>query len=288
MKLSVLISYSYRRICERSLAWMNDRGVQYNLLVDSGAFTVHTKGLKITLDEYCQFLDKYSGVPAIQLDVVGDPKASLRNCETMISRGYRVIPVFTHGSSLDHLDVLYSLSDYVALGGIVSSNRKREYIAWVEGHRKGRKIHWLGTSDFPMILKYRPTSVDVSSWTFRTGARGLVFFRHNGRFVAVQGKKGRLCLREHAYREMCRIVGTQNARRILCSPWTASGLSDTPTGDLKDRFPHLFFSYVQLLSMYNDVLNECGTRMYLVVHDVNYTRVLIVAHEWCQENGVYT
>lgn len=100
-KLNILIAYPYfnSKIIQE-LTPLIDEG-HCRFLLDSGAFSCDTLGIKITVDDYCRFLDNLPVKPwrYFMLDVVGDPEKTIKNYEIMLSRGYTPIPVFTRGGT---------------------------------------------------------------------------------------------------------------------------------------------------------------------------------------------
>ena len=102
-KLYILIAYPYFN--NRMYSYLLERRKKYNdfeLIIDSGAFTAWNTGINISLDNYCKFLDSISSLEpfhAVQLDVVGNPDETYKNYLNMRDRGYDVMPVFTRGSS---------------------------------------------------------------------------------------------------------------------------------------------------------------------------------------------
>jgi hypothetical protein len=160
-KVSILISY---------VAWSKDieeelrrREGQYNLYLDSGAFTAYKQGIEIDFDEYCAFvrsppvhIDRY-----FMLDVIGDPVKTRRNLDKMWRKGVRPIPIFTRGQNINEFGGLYGISDLVALGGIAGTNGAREYVKWIMPHVGDRKVHWLGFSDLDFLKHYAPYACDT-------------------------------------------------------------------------------------------------------------------------------
>lgn len=172
-KLNILIAYPYFKnnifnLLKQRITELND----IRLIIDSGAFTAWNTGKKIELDDYCKFLDKIQDLhpfKAVQLDVFGDPEKSYKNFLIMKDRGYDVMPVFTRGESLERLEELYKHTDYIMFGGIVIGGKNKNYAKWFLERNKGRKCHWLGFVKMDFIKKYKPESVDSSSWS--SGAR---------------------------------------------------------------------------------------------------------------------
>lgn len=166
-KLNILIAYPYfSKSVEAELKNL-DRS-DYRLIVDSGAFTAWNSGKEIKLDEYCSFLKTIEYLKPdliVQLDVFGDPEQSWKNFLEMQKRGFHnVCPVFTRGDTLEMLEEMYTYTDYIFFGGIVVGGKNHEYVQWFLSKNKGRKCHWLGFVKSDFMKKYKPESVDSSSW----------------------------------------------------------------------------------------------------------------------------
>ncbi len=74
--------------------------------------------------------------------------------------------------------------DYVAIGGIVSGEIKKQdyrYFTWFiqQAHQRGAKIHGLGFTNLRGIEKYHFDSVDSTAWT--CGNRFGLVYKFNGR-----------------------------------------------------------------------------------------------------------
>lgn len=166
-KLNILIAFPYfKKDLQEFLTNEVDRS-EFNLIVDSGAFTAWNIGKDIKLDDYCTFLDSIEHLRpfhAVQLDVFGDPEASWKNYLIMKERGYDVMPVFTRGESLDMLEEMYKYTDYIMFGGVVIGRGNRNYVKWFLERNNQRDTHWLGFVNMPFIKTYKPRSVDSSSW----------------------------------------------------------------------------------------------------------------------------
>lgn len=165
-KLSILISYPYFRPEFAEFVRRVPRSL-FDLIVDSGAFTAWNTGKEVLLDDYCRFLDSIADIRpfhAIQLDSIGNPEKTYENYLTMLNRGYSVLPVFTRGDSLENLNRLYETTDYVLFGGIAFGQKNSNYLKWILRNNAGRKAHWLGFVHAKFLIKYKPQSVDSSSW----------------------------------------------------------------------------------------------------------------------------
>lgn len=183
LNLNILIAYPYFK--QSHLDLFKNTDIEYNLIIDSGAYSVWNSGKKITLDEYCSFLDRISKeikiTKAVQLDVFGDPEKTLKNYDIMLERGYDVMPVFTRGDTLETLEYFYSKTDYIMFGGIVIGGKNTNYIKWFVENNKGRKAHWLGFTNLKFIKYFKPYSVDSSTMLVAGPAYGrLELFNFEG------------------------------------------------------------------------------------------------------------
>lgn len=164
-KLNILIAYPYftNNIMDLIVKYKD----KINLLVDSGAFTAHSKGKIITLDEYCNFLDNLPVKPwhYFMLDVIGNSELTMKQYEEMLYRGYRPIPIFTQGEKFETLDKFYETSDLVGVGSLVGTKGNKKYLQYLMKQAADRKIHWLGFTALNFIKKYRPYCCDSSSFT---------------------------------------------------------------------------------------------------------------------------
>lgn len=156
----------------------------YKIMLDSGAWSAYTHGEKINVDKYIRFIydnrrliDHY-----VNLDVIGDGRASLNNYRVMRDNGLNPIPVFHAGTSVRFLYKYLEYTDYVAVGAIAKMHTSSR-IANLDKHiwpkivdRRGypiAKFHGFGLTSLK-IMKYYPWySVDSSSWV-QYGRYGIV------------------------------------------------------------------------------------------------------------------
>lgn len=176
----VLIAYPYfnKALLDE---WRRRRNLR--VLIDSGAFTAWKSGNPIDLDKYCRFIETLPLKPwrYFNLDVIGDAEASMRNYETMRSRGLDPIPVFTRGEDPAALERYYETSDYVGVGGLVGTKNNRAYVNGIMKHVAGRKVHLLGFSQQDFIKHHKPFSCDVSSLIFCERMGTLYLYMGGGR-----------------------------------------------------------------------------------------------------------
>lgn len=168
-KLPLLISYAYLReerpeTIERILTHP-----AIELLLDSGAFTAMNAGVEISLDEYITFCQRWKDhlFGYMALDVLQNPVATEQNLQVMIKEGLRPIPVHVWGDDQKRMDELFELSDWIALGGFRRPQRgpaPYPYVKLKMEWARGRRVHWLGFTNKPLIEGFRPFSCDCSSW----------------------------------------------------------------------------------------------------------------------------
>lgn len=140
-------------------------GGKLRLIMDSGAFTAWKSGNPIHLDDYCRFLDQLPLKPwrYFALDVIGDPHGTIKNYQTMLSRGYKPIPIFTRGEHPSVLEDYYKTSDVVGIGGLVGTPKNKGFVKGLSKFIDGRKVHLLGFTNKSFLKVLRPYSCDSSS-----------------------------------------------------------------------------------------------------------------------------
>lgn len=162
--LNLLVAYPYMTKAVTELVAANREKVRF--LLDSGAFTAWKAGKKIAVDDYCRFIEGMPFPPwrYFALDVVGDPKGTLRNYELMLKRGFKPVPIFTRGEDLSVLEDYYRTSDVVGVGGLVGTPGNRGFVNGIMKHVGKRRVHWLGFTDVEFLKHYRPYMCDSSTW----------------------------------------------------------------------------------------------------------------------------
>ncbi|UXE04468.1 DpdA-like tRNA-guanine transglycosylase [Mycobacterium phage Funsized] len=164
----MLLSYADRDVRERPLP------AGFDVIIDSGAYTAHTKGIKIDRDEYTAFLAERVGQFrfAVALDVIGDPEATTANYQAMridlLGTSVPLMPVWHIKSDPAILERLCKHSPLVAVGGMVGLHASALIRLAFPAHQiaagHGVKLHGLGvTSTRALTLPW--TSVDSASWT---------------------------------------------------------------------------------------------------------------------------
>lgn len=154
------------------------------LMVDSGAFSAHTQGKPIALDEYMAFCHKLQRkMPSaiyVNLDVISSKDASVdvgklsyENWQTMKRNGLEPLPVFHLHTDLKWLGKYMAETDYIALGAVVlqKTNKRKAHAlshVWEQLVDKDRnpliKVHGMGVTSFELMRNYPWFSIDSTSW----------------------------------------------------------------------------------------------------------------------------
>lgn len=182
-----LFSYHYYKSdIQKVRAKMWDK--KNNYFIDSGAFSAHTLGKVINIDEYILFIKELKFDTYANLDVIGNSEKSFQNEAYMRAKGLTPLPVFHFGENITYLDrILNSGVEYFCLGGMVQAADLDEWLVnvWEHIHKNkpGIKVHGFGLTDLELVLKYPWYSVDSSSWTSPVRfARFSVFNALKGKF----------------------------------------------------------------------------------------------------------
>ena len=155
------------------------------LFIDSGAFSAFNQGVPIDVHEYIEwireheeFIDTYAN-----LDVIGDPKTTLKNQRIMEKAGLNPLPCFHYAEPIKYLEYYLNKYDYIALGGMVPISSRdlsiwldrifSQFICGEDGMPKV-KVHGFGLTSFRLMREYPWYTVDSTSWIL-TGRNGALF-----------------------------------------------------------------------------------------------------------------
>lgn len=261
----------------------------YRLIVDSGAFTAWNTGRSINLDDYCRFLDSMDELQpfyAVQLDVFGDPEGTWKNYLTMKSRGYNVMPVFTRGDTLDRLEEMYSLTDYIMFGGITTGGKNINYVKWFMEKNKGRKVHWLGFCNMDFVKFFKPFSIDSSSWA--SGARfgNLQVYSGFGKTTSFN-RKTLITMPETKIFQLAKNSGlTVNELALLRDQESWINSPNLPSLKKPERATAMFMSCITSVHRAYEVEKNLGTRFYLAACAVDQIEKIFRAREFLIERGI--
>ena len=142
-----------------------------NLLLDSGAFTDHAKGVEYPVAEYIELVRRMQGMPCLRgyfvLDKVGHREGTLKNLAIMRDAGLDPIPIWTPSMTRDDYAMLQETSEFVGIGGDQVVDDQRKYWHWVMKDliQPGDKVHLLGMGREDVIYEHSPFSVDASNHT---------------------------------------------------------------------------------------------------------------------------
>lgn len=158
----------------------------FELFVDSGAYSAHNSGVSIDLQEYITYLQDnkdYIDVYA-NLDVIGDPEATLENQKIMEEAGLSPVPCFHMDEDLKQLQFYVEhCPDYIALGGMADERDTAKLTAWLDEcfdiicNKDGVpkvKVHGFGITNIDLLWRYPFHSVDSTTW-MKTGEFGSVY-----------------------------------------------------------------------------------------------------------------
>ena len=205
MAVNLLLSFAFHgpRGYDIDLARVRADLTCGNLMIDSGAFTAFSKGVRIRLEEYAEWLERWRGAwqYAMNLDVIGNPEASARQCARLHARGLPVMPVFTAGARLAEFDAMVRDSRYVAVGGLAGRRISKDGLAARVGMLQRRAadqgggIHALGIGALSVLRRARPYSADSSACSAAFLYGSLVYF--DGREVRQTATSNRAALARH-------------------------------------------------------------------------------------------
>jgi hypothetical protein len=173
--LRCLLSYAFFRNVDLAELVMELRalyGGPVEVFADSGAFSVANVGATVHLKDYAAWLEEWSQVitTAATLDVIGDPDATHRNTEALLSAGLTVLPTFHVGSPWSELERLCKAYPYLALGGMVPyAKYSDEVLRWLIrcfriGAEQGTVFHGFGQTKVATLAALPFYSVDSSAW----------------------------------------------------------------------------------------------------------------------------
>lgn len=174
---------------------------QPSLMADSGAFSAASGGTPVSLDKYATWVKRWEPLfdHYANLDVIGDPEATLANQRRLEDMGLRPMPVFHVGSPWEYLERYLEEYDYIALGGMVPHTRRQKHlIPWIiRAFRMltpGKGYHGFGTTGWKIMSSFPWNSVDSSSWgSGYMFGQGVMFSKVKGGFVKFVVKDGKSC-----------------------------------------------------------------------------------------------
>lgn len=161
------------------------------IFLDSGAFSAYTLGATLSVEEYCDYIQRNRDIIRVEdgtvmasvLDGIGDPLQTYRNQLEMEARGVRPLPCFHAGEDERYLEYYIQNYEYITLGGMVGSSTK-QLMVWLDrmwdryltdGSGRARvKVHGFGITAVPIMEAYPWYSCDSSSWIQSAAFGGLI------------------------------------------------------------------------------------------------------------------
>ena len=163
-----------------------------NVLIDSGAFVEFVdKRKKVwSVEQYHEWLDatldtldnwnvKVNGY--MTLDAIGDRYGTRENYEKSLAAGYKPIPVLTLGYDEDDFKFYTSTSKRIAVGSIAAMNLEAlQHLARAMDKLRHTdlEVHLLGIDKHKLIKRYRPASIDTTSWSHITRSGRAKYMRN--------------------------------------------------------------------------------------------------------------
>lgn len=184
---NVLISYAFFKSPHKTRKIFGDYNPK-NLILDSGAFSVWSKGDEVDINQYALFCKEMMGwfpqsnVYCVNLDVIpgrfgtrptfqqvqDSAVEGWINMEYLESQGLKVIPVFHQHEEFSVLDKLRAHTDYIGISPAndVSMPEKLNWLNEVFSIIKDTiKTHGFAVTSHKQLYAYPFFSVDSSSWT---------------------------------------------------------------------------------------------------------------------------
>ena len=218
--------------CNQLLSQLNERPsikkwVEYlrqhpesesKLFIDSGAFSAHTKGKEVDVDDYINFMNEIDdvtyifaqvdkipgkfGQPKTPEELAEAPKLSWDNYLYMVSRVKsrdKLLPIFHQGEDFKWLRNMleYRHPDgkpiwYIGISPAndVSVNEKKKWLELVfkvikESSNPNVHTHAFGMTSLNVLEQYPFTSADSTSWLLSAGNGGIIV---NGHTVTVSDR----------------------------------------------------------------------------------------------------
>lgn len=176
----ILASYHYFK--KKPQVIIDALAKNFDVFIDSGAFSADKNNAVIDIDDYCKFLLDTQVITYAGLDVIGNAEKTKTNMEYMTKEyGLKPIPTFHIGSTLDDLKQMVDNFPYIALGGLVWTAGVRSHLneVWhyIQTHNPKIKVHGFGTTNIDLIKAYPWYSVDSSSykWCKRFGEQYILW-----------------------------------------------------------------------------------------------------------------
>lgn len=167
------------------------------IFLDSGAFSAHTLGIQLRVEDYCDYIMRNWDILRIEdgqmmasvLDGIGDGEATMRNqkhmehiLQSQWGPGVCPMPCYhfaeehqwgVSAEPFEHLEYYVANYEYITLGGMVGANpaqlRRWLDVVWdkymLDGAGRAKiKVHGFGITSRPLMEEFDWYSCDSSSW----------------------------------------------------------------------------------------------------------------------------
>lgn len=150
------------------------------VMLDSGAYSAWRKKKVIDIDKYIQFVktnrDKFE--VCVNLDVIGDGRASYENWMYLRRNGLDTMPVFHVGTDEKWLEKYMRKSEYIGIGAIANLSAERRFHGLDHVWKKfltdwGGKVHGMGLTDTQWLQRFPWYSVDSISPVLQAAYGGI-------------------------------------------------------------------------------------------------------------------
>ncbi len=187
--LNILSSYAYLGKNKNFTENLFNSSVNgdINVMIDSGAFTLFNAKQNrgwLTLDTYCDYLEKYSQYceKYVMLDVIGNDDLSKENYEKMLDRGFNPMFVFTMvDNDYEYLKKAVNNNKHLCVAGGVTTKGDWMTKRFQDVYKQtSALIHGLGYVTYPKIFQLPLHSVDSSSWIQASQIYGTICYFDNG------------------------------------------------------------------------------------------------------------
>lgn len=166
------------------------RAAGVKIFLDSGAFSAHTLGQVISIDEYCRYIHENKDLIRVEdgilmasvLDDIGDEAKTYANQLEMERQGVNPLPTFHSGEDERYLEWYVANYEYMSLGGMVGISGKQLQV-WLDrvwerylldgAGRPKMRVHGFGITSIPLMERYPWYSCDSSSWIQTTSFGGI-------------------------------------------------------------------------------------------------------------------
>ncbi len=207
-----LMSYHYQR--DKEIGNWIERGGR-PLFIDSGAYSAHTKGAEIDVDDYIDFINKYDENIEIcaQLDTIpgnfGEPKTPMQLQEAAekswknylymrerLKSPDKLLPIYHQGEGFEYLKRMLEFKPKIKYIGISPANdlSQKQKNPWIkkcfkiirESSNPNVKTHAFGMTSLPTLKKFLFFSADSTAW-LSGGRSGTIITRFGNIQISEKG-----------------------------------------------------------------------------------------------------